>query len=132
MAHWVFEFDTPALEGVVTISDRGPAPTPSPWPHLHQLLFLLGERPREFRHCLQVALGAGGFQRLQGQLFSVNLEQVGGATGRHLMELRGRRKRELRGRRERRRVEKHLRGNGDKEGRQRWSNDGLVTADVGE
>lgn len=125
----MFEFDTPALEGVMTISARGPAPAPTPWPHLHQLLFLLGERPREFRHRLQVAFGPGGFQRPQGQLLPVNLQQVGGATDRHLMELREQRKRELRGRREGQRVKKG--GDGDEQ-RQRWSNDGLVTGDVGE
>lgn len=62
--------------------------TPPP-PHLHQLLFLLGERPRELGHRLQVALGARGFQGPQRQLLALNFEQVRGATHRHLMELRG-------------------------------------------
>lgn len=65
---------------------RAPPPSSA---HLHQLLFLLGERPREFSHGLQVALGAGGFQGPEIQLLSVSFEQVGGAADRHLMELRG-------------------------------------------
>lgn len=57
--------------------------------HLHQLLLLLGERPRILCHCLQVPFGASSFEGPQRQMLAVSFQQVGGAAHRDLMELGG-------------------------------------------